>query len=107
MHSQTRNNKNLSQNDVSVVNKIDSCNPASKYLFTPMSLCMQYAYMSTIEEIERGRMRKGRDLLFSNPAFDRSPCSSAYLSGRKRESDANNFFGAVSKLLILCANCVY
>ena len=47
------------------------------------------------------------NLLFSVPDFDRSPISSAYLSGRSRESDANNFLGAVSKLFILWAKCVY
>jgi len=36
-----------------------------------------------------------------------SPFSSAYLSGRNRESDANNFLGAVSKLFILWAKYVY
>jgi len=44
---------------------------------------------------------KVKNLLFSAPDFDRSPISSAYLSGRRRESDANNFLGAVSKLFIL------
>lgn len=48
-----------------------------------------------------------KDLLFSKPAWDRSPLSSADLSGRKRESDSNNFLGAVSKLFSLCAKCVY
>lgn len=48
-----------------------------------------------------------RYLLFSAPALDKSPFSSAYLSGRKRESDANKFFGAVSKLFNLCAKYVY
>jgi len=47
------------------------------------------------------------DLLFLAPAFDMSPFSSAYLSGRNRESDANNFLGAVSKLFILWAKYVY
>jgi len=50
---------------------------------------------------------KVSNLLFSAPDLDRSPISSAYLSGRKRESDANNFLGAVSKLFILCAKYVY
>lgn len=48
-----------------------------------------------------------RDLLFSEPALERSPFSSAYLSGRKRESDGNNFLGAVSKLFNLCVKYVY
>lgn len=52
-------------------------------------------------------LERERDLLFSAPALDRSPLSRAYLSGRKRESDANNFLGAVSKLFILCAKYVY
>lgn len=46
-------------------------------------------------------------LLFSAPDLDISPFSSAYLSGRNRESDANNFLGAVSKLFILWAKYVY
>lgn len=45
-------------------------------------------------------------LLFSEPDFDISPFSSANLSGRSRESDASNFLGAVSKLLILWAKYV-
>ena len=54
-----------------------------------------------------GREREREDLLFSRPAWDRSPFSSAHLSGRNRESEANSFLGAVSKLFILCAKCVY
>lgn len=46
-------------------------------------------------------------LPFSAPDLDMSPFSSAYLSGRNRESDANRFLGAVSKLLILWAKYVY
>lgn len=42
------------------------------------------------------------NLLFSNPALDRSPFSRASLSGRKRESDANSPLGVVSKLFTLC-----
>lgn len=48
-----------------------------------------------------------RYLLFSEPDFIRSPASSANRSGRNLESDANNFFGAVSKLFILCPKNVY
>lgn len=47
------------------------------------------------------------NLLFSAPALERSPLSRAHLSGRRRESEANSFFGAVSKLFILCAKYVY
>lgn len=46
-------------------------------------------------------------LLFSALDLDKSPFSSAYLSGRNRESDANNLLGAVSKLFILWAKYVY
>lgn len=31
----------------------------------------------------------------------------AYLLGRSREFDGNNFLGVVLKLLILCVKCVY
>jgi hypothetical protein len=46
-------------------------------------------------------------MLFSEPDLDMSPVSRAYLSGLNRESDANSFLGAVLKLFILCAKCVY
>lgn len=49
----------------------------------------------------KGAKEMVMNLLFSVPDFDRSPISSAYLSGRSRESDANNFLGAVSKLFSL------
>ncbi|MFS7924872.1 hypothetical protein Hanom_Chr03g00277701 [Helianthus anomalus] len=52
-------------------------------------------------------VRRESYMLFSEPAFDRSPISSAYLSVRKRESDGSSFFGAVVKLFTLCAKCVY
>lgn len=57
------------------------------------------------KEILRNKNEKNTDtnLDFSEPDWDRSPISSAYLSGRSRESDGNNLGGAVSKLLILWA----
>ena len=69
------------------------------YMYTYMCVCVCVC-------IERERERERRNLFFSEPDLDRSPFSSAYLSGRKRESDANNFLGAVSKLFILCAKYV-
>lgn len=59
------------------------------------------------DETRIEKLKYETNLLFSKPAFDMSPISRAYLSGRKRESDANNFFGAVSKLFSLCAKYVY
>jgi hypothetical protein len=56
---------------------------------------------------EKGAGRGRRYLLFSEPDLDMSPFSRAYLSGLSRESDANSFLGAVLKLFILCAKCVY
>lgn len=44
---------------------------------------------------------------FSAPALLMSPFSRAYRSGRRRESDASSFLGAVSKLLTLWAKWVY
>jgi hypothetical protein len=58
--------------------------------------------LSVWAQVDRkGTKEMVMNLLFSVPDFDRSPNSSAYLSGRRRESDANNFLGAVSKLFIL------
>lgn len=66
-----------------------------EYIFICVCVC---------RERERERMAY---MLFSEPALAKSPFSSAYLSDRKRESDANNFGGAVSKPFTLCAKCVY
>ncbi|RYR01235.1 hypothetical protein Ahy_B06g080105 [Arachis hypogaea] len=54
----------------------------------------------------RGVKEMVRDLLFSAPDLVMLPISSAYLSGRKRESDGKSFLGAVSKLFNLCAKYV-
>lgn len=66
-----------------------------------------YFFIHACPQERKWETERGRYLLFSSPAFARSPCSSAYLSGRKRESEASNFFGAVSRLFNLCVKYVY
>ena len=87
---------------------IMNCTPhkhTHTYAYTYICICIRICVCVCVcVYIERERER--RNLFFSEPDLDRSPFSSAYLSGRKRESDANNFLGAVSKLFILCAKCV-
>ena len=70
----------------------------------PSAVCtLANHFIEVTAYIHRCNYRQRRNLLFSVPDLDKSPISRAYLSGRKRESEASNFFGAVSKLFILWA----